>query len=227
MMQPITRSEWLMRLRTKFLSTTFTLLLLLTAGSLTGIDVSEAGNRRRHSDDIEVRHNRRNFYHRIYKGTMIPARTLNQNRFVFRRDEEVPFLLQLDSDIRASNTRYAVIPQGSWISGILTPRREGTQFEADRLYLRDGRAIDMRARSTVIYPNRRRRFSSGNIIFSKAARILVGSSVREIGNSDWGERVGQNSWPDQQNWQRSRRDLIVIYPNQDLDLRLRSDLKIP
>lgn len=163
---------------------------------------------------------------RLESGTIISVDARNNSdRIVLRRDERLNLTLVVDENVRDERDRV-VIPRGSLIEGELRPSNSGTRFVADELILRNGGRYDIRAESDVIdsddrYTDRR----GNNSIVTGAARVILGSIL--------GGRLGDNigNWGtilDGDVFRRSRdRDrLVVIYPDQDLDLRLRSDLVI-
>lgn len=215
-----------MRLRNTITSTACSILLLSSLGAVTSNGIAKA-HHQRHSGNIEWRQNRRNSKSRVYKDTIIPARVSNQNRLIFQRNEKIPLILWVDRSIQASDNQSVAIPRGSWISGRLKPHDGGTRFEAERLFFRDGNDFKIKARSAVLYPNRRiRRVSSRGTFLSKATKVLIGSITGTTNTSSWPDEFGARPRRNDDYWTRNQRNLIMIYPNENLDLRLRSDLKI-
>lgn len=181
-------------------------------------------------DDDDWRHNdnRDRFQQgRLESGTIISVDARNNsNRIVLRRDERLNLTLIVDENVRDDRGRVA-IPRGSLIEGELRPSNRGIRFVADELILRNGRRYDIRAESDVIYSDDRYadRRSGNNSIVTGAARVILGSIL--------GGRLGDNIGnlgnilnDDTFRRSRDRDQLVVIYPDQDLDLRLRSDLVI-
>ncbi|NJM95180.1 MAG: hypothetical protein HC792_01760, partial [Acaryochloridaceae cyanobacterium CSU_5_19] len=124
-----------------------------------------------------------------------------------RRNETVNLTLYVERDIRSDNSNRVVIPQNSRIEGRLRPRSGGVEFEADRLVLTNGRSYNLEARSEIIYPNNR-------------GPISTSSTGREILSTILGDRIDRRDDGDRDG------NLVVIFPNRDLDLRLTEDLNI-
>ncbi|MGB7415427.1 MAG: hypothetical protein WA902_14570 [Thermosynechococcaceae cyanobacterium] len=162
---------------------------------------------------------------RIDEGTTIETKAASRDRIVLEKNETLPLTLYVDRDIRDDSNRYIVIPRESRIEGRLRPRNGGVYFEADDLVLRNGRRYSLKAESNTIYPDRQTdRSSAGNSRVTDAARAIL-SSVLGGSNSRIGDVFGRS---DEDIFRSSRRskDVVVIYPDQDLDLRLTSDLRI-
>ncbi|NJK42054.1 MAG: hypothetical protein HC934_13360 [Acaryochloridaceae cyanobacterium SU_2_1] len=144
---------------------------------------------------------------RLFKGTVLPTQTRNRDRLTIRRNETVNLTLYVERDIRSDNSNRVVIPQNSRIEGRLRPRSGGVEFEADRLVLTNGRSYNLEARSEIIYPNNR-------------GPISTSSTGREILSTILGDRIDRRDDGDRDG------NLVVIFPNRDLDLRLTEDLNI-
>jgi hypothetical protein len=150
---------------------------------------------------------------RLYEGQTIRTTAKNRDRLVIRKNDSMTLTLYVDENIRASDTDRVIIPRNSRIEGRLRPRDGGTQFEAERLTLPNGRRYDLDASSEIIYPNRR--IASRRTTTSDAAKDILATILGDRRREDDVDR-GSNQ----------RGDLIVVYPDQDLDLRLQKDLKI-
>jgi hypothetical protein len=160
----------------------------------------------------------------VDEGTTISTKAASRDRIVLEKNETLPLTLYVDRDIRDDGNRGVVIPRESRIEGRLKPRDGGVYFEADDLILRNGRRYGLEAESDIIYPDRRSdRSSAGNARITDAARAILRSV---LGGSNSGD-VFSRSDRDIFSRSRSRRDdVVVVYPDQDLDLRLTSDLRI-
>jgi hypothetical protein len=176
---------------------------------------------------------------RLTSGTIIPAQVERSRRIVLRRNEEYPLRLRVTDDVRSSYRGRVIIPEDSIIEGNLVPYRDGYRFEADEIRLRNGRTRDLDAVSTTIYGNdedwRDRDddrlggiLGNGTLISSAAAIILESILGRrlETGGIGRGGLGGVSSSVlggifDRN--PRARRELAVIYPNRDIDLRLTRD----
>ncbi|MGF1601246.1 MAG: hypothetical protein ACFCU8_04370 [Thermosynechococcaceae cyanobacterium] len=162
---------------------------------------------------------------RIEEGTTIETKAASRDRIVLEKNETLPLTLYVDQDLRDDYNRYIVIPRESRIEGRLRPKNGGVYFVADHLVLRNGRRYSLKAESNIIYPDRQTgRSSAGNSRVTDAARAIL-SSVLGGSNSRIGDVFGRSDEDIFRSSRRSR-DVVVIYPNQDLDLRLTSDLRI-
>lgn len=175
----------------------------------------------RRNDQWEDRHGDRSQFNRgrLYEGRTIRTSAKNRDRLVIRKNDDLSLTLYIDEDIRADDTGRVIIPRESRIEGRLRSRDGGTQFEAKHLILPNGRRYDLDARSEIIYPNRRT--ASRRTRTSSGAREILATILGDIRREDTSRRdddFGSSSSRD--------RDLIVVYPNRDLDLRLTKDLKI-
>lgn len=160
-------------------------------------------------------------YGTLPAGTRLSVEYQNSDRIVLRRNERLDLTLVVNRDVRDSRGTV-VIPEGSRIEGELRPTGDGTQFVSDRLILTNGRRYEIDATSDIIKRNRNLETGRlGNTNVTEAARVVLGSITRG-GNLNLGTvlgnvlagRLGQNT------------DIVVVYPDSDLDLTLRSDLSI-
>jgi hypothetical protein len=177
---------------------------------------------------------------RLNSGTLIPARVERGRRIVLRRNEEYPLQLRVTDDVRSGYRGRVVIPEDSIIEGDLVPYRGGYRFEADEIRLRNGRTRDIDAVSTTLYgddedwrdqdDDRDDRLGgilgNGTLISSAAAIILESILGRRLETGGIGRLGGVSSSVlggifDRN--PRARRELAVIYPNRDIDLRLTRD----
>jgi hypothetical protein len=162
--------------------------------------------------------NRRNYDLRLSEGTFIPTRMSRQGRIVLRRGEQYSLRLVTDRDLRSERGNRVVIPRGSSIYGVLVPYRRGYRFESQYVTLRNGGQTDISAVSDVIDSRDRYIRSNDDSILSPAASIILGTLIGRSITPD-SDRLGDIFDRDS----RARRDLVVIYPNRDLDLRLSRD----
>lgn len=145
---------------------------------------------------------------RLTAGTVLPVEYSGSERIVLRRDERYPLTLTITRDLRDNRNRV-LIPSGSRVEGEFRPVKDGVQFFARRLVLRNGETYRINATSRIIYSDRDLDDDDlRNTRISDAARIIIDSV---LGNG------------------RSTRDdsnLIAVYPDRDLDLTLSADLQI-
>jgi hypothetical protein len=159
--------------------------------------------------------NRRSYDLRLSEGTSIPTHVSRQGRIVLRRGEQYSLRLITDRDLYSDRSDRVVIPRGSSIYGTLVPYRRGYRFESQYVALRNGGQEDIWAVSDAIDSRDRYIRSSDDSILSPAASILLGTLIGRSITPD-SDRLGDIFDRDY----RARRDLVVIYPDRDLDLRL-------
>jgi hypothetical protein len=162
--------------------------------------------------------NRRSYDLRLSEGTSIPTYVSRQGRIVLRRGEQYSLRLITDRDLFSDRSDRVVIPRGSSIYGELVPYRRGYRFESKYVELRNGGQKDIWAVSDVIDTRDRYIRSNDDSILSPAASILLRTIIGRSITPD-SDRIGEIFDRDD----RARRDLVVIYPNRDLDLRLSRD----
>jgi hypothetical protein len=162
--------------------------------------------------------NRRSYDLRLSEGTSIPTHISRQGRIVLRRNEQYSLRLITDRDLFSDRSDRVVIPRGSSIYGALVPYRGGYRFESQYVALRNGGQQDIRAVSNVLDSRDRYIRSNDDSILSPAASILLGTLIGRSITPD-SDRIGDIFDRDS----RARRDLVVIYSNRDVDLRLSRD----
>lgn len=159
----------------------------------------------------------------LKNGTYIEVEARDRERIVLRRDEVLPLTLRVARDVRDDRGRV-LIPEGSRIEGELRPSEGGVRFFARRLILPNGDRYSLDARSELIRP--RTGLNDKDLkdtTVSRAARILISSVLGSRDNLSGllEDILAGRTRVDS----RLRSDLVVVYPD-DLDLRLRSDLRI-
>jgi hypothetical protein len=171
-------------------------------------------------DQEQWRDQKRYFRSRLSAGTYIPAYPdRSEGRIVLRRQERYPLTLVVSQDVgRSSGRGIVALPRNSRIEGELIPTRNGYRFEANRVRLPNGQQAQIWAVSNVIrqsddydrYDRRDANVSSGA---SSILNAILGRS-----NSD-SSVLGDvfDRYPN------ARRDLVVIYPDRSLDLKLTRD----
>ncbi|HBE32250.1 MAG TPA: hypothetical protein DD990_13195 [Cyanobacteria bacterium UBA11368] len=171
---------------------------------------------------------------RIPTGTVIPV-SYDKEKIVVAPNETAQLTLTVAQDIVSRDKRTVIVPRGSEIVGQLQPVRGGSQFVARELRIADNRPQSINASSRVVTTTQevRRGPNARNILIGAAAgsgaaaaiagltgdrrinplEVLIGTGVGAAG----GLLVGQN---------RSSTRVVVIDPDSDLDLTLRSDLVV-
>jgi hypothetical protein len=162
--------------------------------------------------------NNRRYDLRLFQGTSIPTHVDRQGHIVLRRGEQYGLKLITDRDLVSDRSDHVVIPRGSSIYGVLVPYRNGYRFESQYVTLRNGGQKDFWAVSDVIDSEDRYIRSNDDSVLSPAASIILGSLIGRSITPD-SNQIGDIFDRDS----RARRDLVVVYPNRDLDLRLSRD----
>ncbi|MEB3342948.1 hypothetical protein [Okeania sp.] len=167
----------------------------------------------------------------IPAGRIIPIEYEKAEKIVVTPDESMELRLKVSRDIRDSQGRV-VIPAGSEIEGELRPVSNGTQFFGEQLIIGD-RRFPINAISRVITETEEitKGASAGDILKGAAVgsaaasllsgilgdnlleveRLLIGAGLGALG----GVFVGKD-----------KAEVFVIYPEDDLNLRLRSNFSL-
>jgi hypothetical protein len=169
----------------------------------------------------------------IPSGTVIPV-SYEKDKIIVTRDETAPLTLTVSQDIRTYQNRI-LIPAGSQIVGELQPvrrgNRMGTQFVARELFVGRRQRYRIDANSGVITRTERvqRGARGGSIVQgaalgAAAAAALAGitgdnaiATEEVLGGAGIGALAGVLLG-------RRSVDVIVVRPEEDLSLRLRSDI---
>jgi hypothetical protein len=169
----------------------------------------------------------------IPSGTVIPV-SYEKDKILVTRDETAPLTLIVSQDIRTYQNRI-LIPAGSRIVGELQPVRRGdrmgTQFVARELFVGRRQRYRIDANSGVITRTERvqRGARGGSIVQgaalgAAAAAALAGitgdkaiATEEVLGGAGVGALAGVLLG-------RRSVDVIVVRPEEDLSLRLRSDI---
>lgn len=159
------------------------------------------------------------FRNRLSAGTNISAYPERRQRIVLRRSERYPLTLVVSEDVgqfSRSRSGRAVLPRGSRIEGELVPTRNGYRFESRQVRLPNGRSEQIWATSNTIRSNNSfDRYDRNSDGASSGAQSILNailgrsSSSGSVYSGDVFER-----------YPNARRDLVVIYPDQTLELRL-------
>lgn len=172
-----------------------------------------------------------------YQQLKIPAGTYiaveyEKEKIVIAPEESMSVTLKVKQDIR-SQRGTVLIPQGSEIIGELQPAYGGAQFIASEVIVNDAKKYSLDAISRVITETQRieRGASAGEIlrgaaIGGAAATALSGilgdkaiATEEILGGAGIGAIAGAI-------FGRNKTEVIVIRPEEDLNLRLRSDLVV-
>jgi hypothetical protein len=153
-------------------------------------------------------------------GTIIPTRISPNRRVVLRRWETYPLNLRVTRDIRGTYSDRIVIPRGSTIRGNLVHHRAWYRFEAEMIRFPSNRREDIRAVSAPLYlSDRYDGYFGDRPVMSPAAIIILNAILGRRVDTPDSPYLGDvfNRYP------RARRDLVVVYPQQNIDLRLTRD----
>ncbi len=166
----------------------------------------------------------------IPSGTIIPVRYDKAQKIVVSPKETAPVTLLTASNVKTSNGTI-LIPTGTQVVGQLQPAEGGSQFVAKELIFSDGTRKLINANSGIITKTQEVRSGGdtgsilqGALIGAGAAtaisaitgnkkitvgKVLIGGGLGALGGLLFGKK---------------KVDVIVINPNTDLDITLRSDL---
>ncbi|MGE5659031.1 MAG: hypothetical protein ACM37W_20750 [Actinomycetota bacterium] len=166
---------------------------------------------------------------RIAAGTLIPV-NYEKDKIIVTTDETAPLTLTVAQDIRSAQGTV-VIPAGSQLVGQLQPARRGSQFVAKELIIGGRRRSSINAISNVVTRTEQvqKGANTGSIlqgaaVGAAAATVLAGvtgdkaiATEEVLGGAGLGAIAGVLLG-------RRKVDVVVIYPNRDLSVKLRSDL---
>jgi hypothetical protein len=159
------------------------------------------------------------FRNRLSAGTYIRAYPERRRRIVLRRFERYPLTLIVDRDGATFRTGRTLFPRNSRIEGELVPARGGYRFESDRIRFPNGRSERIWAVSDIIgLDNAYDRDDRSEANISNGAAGILNAILGRSSSSN-SVILGDifNRYPN------SRRDLVVLYPDRTLDLRLTRD----
>jgi hypothetical protein len=165
----------------------------------------------------------------IPAGTVIKV-TYKKDKVIVTPDETAPLTLIVAQDIRSSQGRV-LIPAGSEIDGEIKPTRRGSQFVAKELFLSRNRRYRLNANSKVITRTESiEKGANGTAIIkgaavgAAAAAAIAGitgdktiATEEVLGGAGIGAIAGVLLG-------RKKVNVLVIRPEEDLELRLRSNL---
>lgn len=168
----------------------------------------------------------------IPNGTSIPVLYDKAEKIVVSPKETVPLTLIVAANVK-TRTGTILIPAGSKIVGKLQPAEGGSQFIAEELVRSQGRRQYINATSNIITRSQEVRRGAntssilkGAAIGGAAAAALSGltgdkkiSVLEVLGGAGAGAAGGLVLG-------RKKVDVVVINPNTDLALKLRSDLAL-
>lgn len=167
----------------------------------------------------------------VPSGTVI-AVNYEKDKVVVTKDETAPLTLMVSRDI-TSNSGTILIREGSQIVGELRPVGGGSQFIAKELVLQNGRRFPLNARSKIV--TRTETIEEGASVGSVLQGAAIGAAAATAISAITGDRaiateevlggaglgaIGGLLLG------RKKVDVIVINPNTDLALTLRSDLAL-
>ncbi len=180
----------------------------------------------------------RRYYQRaeIPQGTRIPV-AFKKEKILAAPNETFPVTLTVDANIRDRN-RELLIPFGSKIEGRIEPSRNGSRFVAERLILEgDNREYDIDAtsrtvsrRETIKQGASARDILTGAAAGAGAAAIISGVTGRRgvaalevLAGAATGALAGW-ALPEAGVIGGGKKEVIVIYPDRDLELTFERDL---
>jgi hypothetical protein len=166
---------------------------------------------------------------RVRAGTSVPVVQPNGKRIIVAPNETVPVTLVTQDSVRSSSGTV-VIPRDTKIEGEFRPAQDGTQFVARRVIFRDGTERRLNARSNIV--NNRREISRGvntdpiwqGALVGGGASVLISSLVTKPGVFKTLAGAGAGALSGFLLGGRKKADVIVVEPDESLDLVLDSDL---
>ncbi|HEY9798156.1 MAG TPA: S-layer homology domain-containing protein, partial [Leptolyngbyaceae cyanobacterium] len=164
--------------------------------------------------------------------TVIPVRFDEAEKIVVTPEETAPVTLTVAQDIRSSSGTI-LIPSGSQIEGNLQPTDGGTQFVAQDLILKNSRQrLPIEATSKVITETEtiKKGTDTSGILKSAAIGAAAAAVLSDIlGDIDLREVLGGaglGAIAGLLLGGREEAQVVVVYPDTDLDLTLESDLRL-
>jgi hypothetical protein len=177
-------------------------------------------NRWEYRDDNQRSNRNRFVRNQLSEGTYIPAYPERRRRIVIRRSERYPLTVVVSENVNGTLRRgRTILPRDSRIDGELVPFRGGYRFESDRVRFPNGRSEKIWAVSNAISLNNTYdRYDRSEANLSTGAAGIL-DAILGRPNSSRGVILGDvfDRYPN------SRRDLVVLYPDRSLDLRLTRD----
>lgn len=170
-------------------------------------------------------------------GTSIPVR-FDKEKIVLMPDETVPVTLTVATDVRNSDGNV-VIPEGSQIVGDIKPTSRGSQFVAREVTLyrqrleRQSKAFSIDASSNVVTRTEevKQGANTGSILTGAAIGAGAAAALSAvIGNRSIEalEVLGGGAAGALGGWLLNRKsaNMVVIYPERDLNVRLNSEFAL-
>lgn len=168
----------------------------------------------------------------IPAGTLIPVEYDQAEKVILTPDESFSITLFVSRDVFSSNGTL-LIPAWSQVQGTLRPVQGGTQFIARTLVFRDGRRTALNANSQVVDRTAKINESTSRSIFRGA---VIGAAAATLISAITGDRAIATEEVLRGAGlgalagiilQKDEGEVVVIYPNEDLDLTVRSDVVLP
>lgn len=168
----------------------------------------------------------------IPRGTSIPVAYRDAKKIVIAPNETLPLTVNVAANIRDRRGNL-LIPAGSQVIGQLQPVNGGSQFVAKEIVFPDNQRQTLDASSNVI--TKTEEVKSGGDLNSILNGALIGSAAAAILAAITGDRaiateevLGGAGLGALGGWifGNQKAEVIVINPNTDLNLTLRSNLEV-
>ena len=167
----------------------------------------------------------------IPTGTRVRVAELDNKKIVISPDETFAATLITTEDIRTTRGTI-VVPRGTRVEGEFRPAREGggTQFFARRIILRDGTEHNIDASSNIIDTRKtiRKGINTDSIwqgaLVGGGASAIISSIVSDVGIFKVLGGAGIGALAGYLINGRKKSEVIVVEPDQNLDLTFNSDL---
>ena len=163
-------------------------------------------------------------------GTLIPLRYDKAEKIILKKDETLPVTLTVTRDVLTARGTV-LIPTGSQIEGKLQPVEGGTQFVAENVILQNDRKVSIDATSSPITKTETiSKRSNPNILRGAAIGGGAAAILSEIfGRIDPLKVIGGAGLgvlAEVLLRGRQEVEVVVVEPETDIDLRLRSDFSL-
>ncbi|MDJ0556656.1 MAG: hypothetical protein QNJ68_19885 [Microcoleaceae cyanobacterium MO_207.B10] len=213
---------------------TFGMTLATATPPLSKLAMAQYNRQRVYNQQRPYNNNQqRQFYTaRVPAGTLISVEYEEAEKVILTPDESMSLELTVTREIRDVQGRVT-IPAGSIIVGQLRPVNQGTQFFAEQVIIGNRRRFPINAISGIVTETEtvRRGANGGDIlkgaaVGAAAATLLSGilgdkviATEKVLAGAGLGALAGVLLG-------REKAEVVVIYPEEDLDLRLRSDFTL-
>ncbi|MBW4657516.1 MAG: hypothetical protein KME15_02485 [Drouetiella hepatica Uher 2000/2452] len=162
-------------------------------------------------------------------GTLIPLRYDKAERIILKKDETLPVTLTVTRDVLTARGTV-LIPTGSQIEGKFQPVEGGTQFFAENVILQNNRSAIDATSSPITKTETISRRSNPDILRGAAigggAAAVLAEIFGKINPLEVIGGAGLGVLAEVLLRGRQEVEVVVVEPETDIDLRLRSDFSL-